>query len=311
LTTDRKTRIAQENRSGASKQKTRGTVGIVSDGQAGMLEVACLLRREEMAVSQALGVGAARSSLLDGLRALHRDPDTEAIVLISKMSAPDSAKQALGAVRESAKPTVVCFLGADQRLIWRTGAIPAARLDEAAWRAAAWVRGWDQALVSSRLQDQDEQLADLAENLRADIGCERWLIRGLFTSRTFREEARLMLADVAGAAAGEARLELGTDLAWQLCAAQEALTEAGVCVLLLDMVLSRGAKLSSMGALADLLGRDRHRSLVIAHVCGVGDDPKCLVEQETELRDAGVILTASNALAARLAGMLSRRSIKR
>ncbi len=296
--------IAQRGDLGSLPLETRRAAGVVSDGRAGLLEIACLLRQEGVGLSQALRAEAAGSTLLEGLQALHRDPDTEAIILISREPAPDTAEQTLAAVRESDKPTVVCFLGADQRLIWRAGAIPAARLDEAAWRAAAWVRGWDQALISSRLQDQDEQLAGLAEDLGSRIQRGHRRLRGFFTSSTFRREARLMAAEVAGAAAKEAHFDLGADLSWQSRRAREVLADPGVCVVLLDLVLSRGATAPPAGALADLLKGDGPRSLVIAHVCGGGDDPRYLLEREAELRDAGVILAASNALAARLAGML-------
>jgi len=75
----------------------------------------------------------------------------------------------------------VCLLGGDPRPIWKAGAIPAARLDEAAMRAAAWARGWDQALVSSRLEDQDEQMAGMAHGLQARFTPARCRLYGLFT----------------------------------------------------------------------------------------------------------------------------------
>jgi FdrA protein len=53
------------------------------------------------------------------------------------------------------------------------------------------------------------------------------------------------------------------------------------------------------------ISRKKGRSLaVVASVCGTDEDPQGLERQEKALREAGVLLTESNASAARLAGAL-------
>jgi FdrA protein len=47
--------------------------------------------------------------------------------------------------------------------------------------------------------------------------------------------------------------------------------------------------------------------VIVASVCGTDEDPQGLERQEAALRDAGVLLTESNASAARLAGAIAAK----
>lgn len=308
----------------------KGAVGLVSASRAGLAEIACLLARDGVGVSQAhvvAGRDLSRESggkaMLAGLGALQADAATEVILLLSGIPSPAAADRVLRQVRASDKPTVVCFLGSDQRLIWRAGAIPAARLDEAAMRAAAWVRGWDQALVSARLKDLDEQWAALADGLWAEIGPGRSQVRGLFTGGILCQEAQLMLAEVTGGRVEATLLDLSAagsfpaqgggrfDPASQLRALRQALADPHVAVILLDVVLGHHALPDPAGSLIGVLeevrrGQGRDEPLVIARVCG-GGDRRQVADQEARLCAAGVVVMLSNAAAARLAGMILAR----
>jgi len=154
-------------------QVPRGPVGIVSTSHAAIQEMICLLARDQVGVSHIFGPSRLVKKqaeeglvLLAGLRALQVDPATSVIIIASRPTSPSVITPVLAGVARSDKPVIACLLGGEPRLVVRAGAIPAARLDEAAMRAAAWVRGWDQALVSSGLEDQDEQLAAMAGELR-------------------------------------------------------------------------------------------------------------------------------------------------
>lgn len=289
----------------------KGPVGVVSTSPIGLQEVVNLLTGEGVGVSQVvkveghdLSLEAGGSAMLAGLLALQTDPDTEIIVLVSKTPALEAAERVLVEVRDNDKPTVVCFLGADQRLAWRAGAIPAARLDEAAYRATAWVRGWDQALITSRLEEVDEKLAIQAGDLSARIGSGRRSFQGLFTCGIFCQEARLMLVDVADGMPEGTCLDLGGEPWSQQSYLQRALDDPTTAVILLDVVSGHDAVSDPAGMLANVLRGNQDEVLVIAHVCDTSDAPQNLIEQESVLRDAGVILMASNAVAARLAGMI-------
>jgi len=74
-------------------------------------------------------------------------------------------------------------------------------------------------------------------------------------------------------------------------------------VLLLDLVLGDCAHADPAGALRPALAEARARRrgaelAIVAHVVGTGDDPQGLERQEEELRKAGVIVCASNRIAA-------------
>jgi FdrA protein len=284
-------------------------VGIVAASGTAILEVVCLLAREGVGITQAIAVHGqdlcqetGGTQMLVGLQKLQDDPATEIIILVSGKPARGAAKRVLTQVRDSDKPTVICFMGTDQHLAWRAGGIPAARLDEAAMRAAAWVRGWDQALISSRLEDLDEQLTAQAHDLQARVGPERRQVRGVFSGGVFCHQAQLMLKDVGSEAVEATFFDLSneTSTADFTSLLKEALCDPKVGIVVMDVVLSK----EEIPKPDTVLAGTTHQALVVAHVCGTGDDPEQLADYEARLRKEGVIVAPSNAAAARLAGMV-------
>jgi len=247
--------------------------------------------------------------MLAALQKLQAHPKTEFIALVGQTPPADQAERILSQVRDSDKPTVVCLLGVDQRLVWRAGAIPAARLDETAMRGAAWVRGWDQALVSSRLEEQDERLNQQAYDLASAIGPGRHRLRSLFASQIFFQEAQSMVSAVIGGTprAYDPTLVRRERDAAGGAAISEALGDPKLAVLLLDVVLPGSADLDPAGTLIATLPKGQIGSIIVAHVCGRADAQNYAASQEAKLRDAGVIVAPSNAAAARLAGMIVHR----
>ena len=148
----------------------RGNVGLVSAAGTGLQAVTCGIARAGAGVSQAIGTGGRDLSeavggmtMLAGLAALQGDPDTGVIVLISKPPAAPVAARVLAEVKRSAKPTVVCFLGADPGPIEAAGAIPATNLSQAAVAVPprlATGGNWCDALV--RLEEAGKALIPLA-----------------------------------------------------------------------------------------------------------------------------------------------------
>lgn len=298
--------MAKQGAAGATHLSS-GQVGIISTSGTGLQEVAFLLAGEGVGVSRAFclagtGGGAGESEMLVHLRACQADPDTEVIVLVAQRPPPSADDRILVQVRESEKPTVICFLGMDPRLVWQAGAIPAARLDEAAMRAAAWVRGWDQALISSRLEDEDEQWSDQAVELRARLGPDRRRLRGLFTSDMLCDEAQLMLSELSGKLGERVRLDRRLAPSEQVQRLREACADPGVAVVLLDVVL--GSRNDPAGDLVSALPWGPGKPAIIGHVCGAAAAPQITRQQAARLRQAGMIVAHSNASAARLAGMV-------
>ena len=287
-----------------------------------MQEVICLLSRDQVGASQLLGASprGKGNALAAGLQALQADPATSVIVLASGEISSTAVTQVLARVGDSDKPTIVCLLGSDPRPFWKAGAIPAVRLDEAAMRAAAWVRGWDQALVSARLEDQDEQMAGMARGLEARFTPARRRLYGLFTDEVLGHEAELMLCDLAKNS-GDTRLQPALTVCvqpdfslWQ-SSLRQALADPEVAVILLDLIYGEDAACDPVSVLTATL--DEHRGLgpssqgkrsgepwIVARLWRPGGDPRVLASEEARLWDADVILAPSNAAMARLAGMI-------
>lgn len=188
---------------GFANKAPRGSVGLVSAAGTGLQGVTCGITRRGAGISQAIGTGGRDLSeavggvmMLHGLRALQGDPDTGVIVLISKPPAPEVAERILAAVKNTPKPTVVCFLGAAPGPIEKAGAIPATNLMQAAAVAAALATGanWCEALVE--LEDQSVDLIPLAAAEQAQLAAGQHALRGLFAGGTFCYETQVILRNL-------------------------------------------------------------------------------------------------------------------
>ena len=304
--------MSQQHHLGGEKGQPVGPVSIVADSDSGLREVACLLTKEGVGMARVLRVDAppvkqsgASSAFQRALQSVQADAATEIIVLVAGALPSEMAERLLEQVHRSDKPTVACFLGSDPRLAWRAGAIPATRLDEAALRAIAWVRGWDQALVSSRLEEQHDQLSALASELWARVGPGRRQLRGLFPTDTLRREASLVLAQALGrdVPAGWLRTVSGTS--GLEVALREALAGPEVAVVFLGLAVSEDAPSDSMKAvLATLRAQREGGPVCMAHVYSDVCVPARLSEIEAALHEAGAVVAPSNAAAALLAGLL-------
>jgi FdrA protein len=177
----------------------RGPIGIVSAAGTGLQSVSSDIARRGSGVSQAIGTGGRDLSaavggrtMLTGIAALQADPQTEVIVLVSKPPAETVMAQVLQAAKASAKPVVVCFLGADPGPIERAGLIPVSTLEQAAAVAVALARReeWCSPIVAC----DEAPLAYLpqaraeAERLQPD----QRFIHGLYSGGTFCYEAQLI-----------------------------------------------------------------------------------------------------------------------
>ena len=164
-------------------------------------------------------------------------------------------------------------------------------------------------------------------------GRPRWgsTLLGLYTGGTLAYEARLVLEPLIGqistqfrhAGTGHRIVDLGgdeftvsrphpmLDPDFRAACLREAGRSAEVGVVLVDLVLGRGAHENPGQALADAAYEARHvaerdgRTLVVAgSVVGTRGDPQGLLRQAAMLEAAGVELFASNAQAARFAALV-------
>jgi FdrA protein len=301
-----------------------GPVALVSASLAGLQEVICLLARDGVGVSQALGVmgddgqqTADVDAMLAALRAVQADPIAEIVVLISESLPQEEAARLLDLVRGSDKPSVVCFVGGAPQLAWRAGAIPAQRLDEAAMRAAAWVRGWDQALVSAWLGQERDELAARAARLRLDRAGVRRQVQGLFSHPILLQEAHSVLSAALGEKSRPAALQVVAGATMRAECLHDALADPRVAVVVLGLVVDRSSKSGSVAAALEA-ARDRDlfstRSLhdgplIVVRLSGATCDLPWLAQQEARLKDLGVVVATSNASAALLAGMVAAEAM--
>jgi len=324
----------------------RGAVGVVAASGTGLQQVTCLVDRAGQGISQALGTGGrdlkievGGATMLRGLRALARDDATEVIVLVSKPPAEQVAARILEQAADIPKPVVVNFLGAALEDRPGDGVYPAQTLEDAAAAAVALVDG-QQPEAGDAVVAQDEMI----DSLMAKLAPTQRHIRGLFTGGTFCYEALLLLSQTLEPVYSNTPLEarFALDDPWRSEAhtlvdlGDDAFTrgrahpmidatlrneriiseadDPSVAVILLDLVLGHGSHEDPAVELADAIrtaqdNAAKHDRLIafVASVCGTSADPQGLERQETALRQAGVVLTASNAAAARVAARIAAR----
>lgn len=263
----------------------RGPVGIVGASGTGIQALCCLLDAAGVGVSQAIGVGGrdlmpevGGLMTLRAVELLATDPETEAIAVVAKASAElPRLEDAAGG-----KPLVTAVPGAPG-------------LEEAAGRLCDHV-GAQRPLFS--------------EELRIRPG--RGRILGLFSGGTLCDEA----AALAGGEEhvfvdfGDARLTSGRphpmiDPSLRASYIEREAAADDVSVLLLDVVLGRGAHPDPAGPLADAIevasARRDSPLAVIAMLCGSERDPQGMPAQAARLEAAGAVVTRSPSHAAALA----------
>ncbi|HEY2991909.1 MAG TPA: acyl-CoA synthetase FdrA [Methylomirabilota bacterium] len=305
----------------------RGRIGCVAASGTGLQAVVSRLAALGEGVSHGIGVGGRDLSAEVGgtmttlaLAALARDARTEAIVVISKPAAAAARPALEAAVRAAGKPVVVCCLGAagaGAPGTWVSTLEDAADAVVAQLCASAW---------SPRAFSDPGGVRARA----AALGPARGTLLGLYTGGTLAHEAHLLLepalgpigGNVGAGRAGHRILDLGADeltvgrphpmLDPEARAARvrEAARDGAVGVLLLDVVLGRGAHPDPAGVLAAAVRDARQAAgrplLAVASVVGTEADPQRLSAQVDRLRAAGVEVLPSSAQAARFAALALR-----
>jgi FdrA protein len=287
---------------GFANRVRRGTIGVVGASGTGIQEVTTLIHRLGAGVSHAIGTGGRDLHAAVGgittrqaLERLGSDADTRTIVIVSKPSSREVADAVLAAAARIGKPVIACLLGYD-------GATPdgvrgVATLEDA---AVAAVR-----LAGGKTDDLEEP--DGVARTR-----KPGAIRGLFTGGTLCDEAQRLageathrFVDFGAEEYTRGRPHPIIDPSRRHAAILEAAEEPGVHVLLLDLVLGDCAHPDPAGALDPLLADARERArrggrelTVVAHVVGTDGDVQDLGRQEDTLRKRGVVVCASNRIAA-------------
>jgi FdrA protein len=285
-----------------------GPVGIVAASGTGAQHLLALLDGVGLGVQHCLGVGGrdlsaevGGRSTLTALDRLAKDDDVEIIVVISKPPAAEVADLVTRHAESLGKPVVVCYLGPGQPDITAT----AQRVATAAGVGWQPPMRWGRTVVAGR----------------------PGYVRGLFAGGTLCDEAMILAADTLGPVAsniplaghpalghdlrsvGHTFIDFGDDLltagrphpmidpSLRLDRLRHELDSDDCGVVLLDVVLGHGAHPDPAADLADVIAGAS--TPVVVSLIGTRDDPQGLEAQATRLADAGAVVHASNAAAAR------------
>ena len=333
---------------GFSNVVPRGNIGIVGASGTGMQQLTCLIAAAGMGISQAIGTGGRDLSeaidgvmMREGLNLLARDPQTEVIVLVSKLPAKRPAEALLAEAAWCEKPVVAIFLGKAPGEFGPTPSdITLARTHTDGAELAVSFAGGDSKRVpgNNALAAFEPRLAEE----RARLAPSQHYVRALYSGGTLCYEAMLLLSEQVGAVAsniplrpewelaahehfrGHSALDLGTDeftrgkphpmidpttrLHYLARAAQDSET----AVILLDIVLGFCSHPDPASVYAPVIQRLRDEAQVagrwlpvIVSLCGTEGDPQRLSAQRAALEAAGALVFESNEAAAFAAASLA------
>jgi FdrA protein len=326
---------------GFSNVAPRGNIGIVGASGTGMQQLTCLIAAAGPGISQAIGTGGRDLSetidgimMREGLALLARDPQTEVIVLVSKLPSIRVAQALLAESAQCAKPVVAIFLGMEPEELRPVAAtIKLARTLAGGAELAVTLAKGD----NMRVPGNGALLAlqpRLAEQ-RAKLAPSQRYARALYSGGTLCYEAMLLLSEQVGEVAsniplrpqwelatgtqfrGHTALDLGTDeftrgkphpmidptlrLHYLARAAQDSET----AVILLDIVLGFCSHPNPASVYAPVIKRLRNEAQaagrflpVIVSLCGTEGDPQRLSAQRAALEAAGALVFESNEAAA-------------
>jgi FdrA protein len=266
-----------------------------------------------------------------GFDFLEADPSTRVIAVISKPSGAKTLATLQERISRSRKPVVGCLLGLDRRLDCGNNFYQVNSIDQAVEQALICMG--TSTGVEFLHQDQIDRHT-LEKEVQSWLPEQRYL-RGLFAGGTFCYQSQQVLHSagipVYSNSPLDSRyhlknpekslensvLDLGDDYFTQgkphpMIDSRERYKrilkegdDPEVAILLLDFVLG---EISSVDPVGDLIGAVREakakaarrggRLTVVASICGTDQDPQDLEKQKSKLREAGVFLLPSNALAA-------------
>lgn len=313
----------------------RGRIGIVAASGTGAQEMSVRIHDFTGGISHLIGTGGRDLSaevgaimMLDGIDALDADPGTDVIVVVSKPPASEVAEKVLDRLAASAKPAVVCFLGAGPEVAEAAQARDIAFFDRTKPAALA-------AVVASGVDESTLDLHalnwPLIEEVRTKLTSEQKYIRALFCGGTLCDESMFLALEKyddvysniqkdpakklrgTDPSRGHTFLDFGEDEFTngkphpmidpsnriERFKAEAADPEVGVIVM--DVVLGYGANPDPVGVMlpaikeakANAAAAGRHLE-ILAYVLGTEADFQNFDEQVAKLTEAGVTWASSS-----------------
>jgi succinyl-CoA synthetase alpha subunit len=324
---------------------SRGPVGIVAASGTGAQAVSSLVDRQGVGLTQVIGTGGRDLKskvkgieMIKDMKALDRDEDTEVIVLVSKPPAKEVSKKIMEEVKKLDKPVIVNFLGGDSSVVEGTDAVWTDTLEDAALKAAAFIKGEDEV---GGLSLTEEEVNEIAAEETANMSNEQKYLRGLYTGGTLCSEAVILLTEKYGEMYSNIPLKEELGLKEDLASIENTVIDLGedeftrgkphpmiepslrndrmlkeaedneLAVVLVDVVLGYGSHEDPAGEVAKAIEKAKEKVAdrggylsVIASVCGTEKDPQNLQAQEEKLRQVGAKVLPTNVQAVRVASKI-------
>jgi succinyl-CoA synthetase alpha subunit len=325
----------------------RGRIGLVGASGTGTQEITVRIHQLGEGMSQVIGTGGRDLSetigglmMIQGIKALMADPDTEVIVLVSKPPAPSVEKKIYDLISKSDKPVVIDFIGGDAESIRQAGAIPCLSLEDAARKAVAVLRK-ETPVDFDGFDAPQEDIDQLVKEAVARLKPDQKYLRAFYTGGTLTDEAIKYLGsdhviysnipltpdqamERMPGKEGHLCLDLGEDqftrgrphpMIDPLTRSEffDTHVDESTALILVDVVLGYGSHENAAGVVADSVAQARARLetsgkdlIAIASVTGTDQDPQNLDESIASLEQAGITVMPSNAQAVRLVDLIMK-----
>ncbi len=314
----------------------KGSIGVVAAAGTGAQEVMSLIDRAGLGVSQVIGVGgrdlseAVGGPMVDqAIRSFENDPQTQAILLVSKPPSPTVSKRLLN--RPGSKPIVAALIGLDQTIDVAPHVSLASDLEEGVIAISSE--------LGAEFVPDDTGLIDLAAKAINRVDGSRTAIRGLFSGGTLCFEAMTLISEQGLAVYSNTPLQpdLGLDSigigahrcldlgeeeytkgrphpmidpASRVELIQSEGASGETAVVLIDVVLGYGSHDDPAGQLAaacsEVMAIEGGPQVVV-YVLGTNADPQGIASQRSQLEDVGCIVAPTNARAALMAIAIATR----
>ncbi len=314
----------------------KGDIGIVAAAGTGLQEVSVLIDQLCGGISQAIGTGGrdvkeqvGGKTMLMALSALNEDPNTKVIGIVSKPPSKSVMEQVLKLIKTFKKPVVSCFLGGDSSEFKNTDIVFTNNLTDASIKLVC------ASLNNNVVLNEIDNLSEIVLKEKSLYNENQKYIRGIYSGGSLCFESMLILKEKVGlvysnltndetalpdveVSKQNSFVDMGDDYftdgmphpmidpRLRVQRIKKEAQDGSVAVILLDCVLGYCSHQDPAGAIAQAVceakaeNSDRHITY-IASVCGTESDFQIKSKQEQKLKDAGIIVTNSNAQAAMLA----------
>jgi len=316
----------------------QGRIGVVAAAGTGLQEVSSLINNLGEGISQGIGTGGrdvksavGGITMVQGLKALLKDENTEVIVIVSKPPDAEVTEKVLKVAAEGEKPVVVNFLGGDLEQVRKAGCEPAYTLKEAAQKGVNLLQKKDADSGYTALK-ADEELVNKEKGRFKD---GQKYLRALYSGGTLAYETLILIQDKIGSVYtnlsyedaekiedvykssantvidfGEdeftqGRLHPMIDPSLRNGRIVEEAKDPEAAVIMLDLVLGYNAHLNPAGSALEAIkeakeiAKENGRYLsFVTTVCGTDEDIQVRSEQVARLEKEGVLVFQSNADAA-------------